>query len=57
LIGGPSPLALATLACMREDFEESSLPFAVDLIDWATASEGFRRVIDDQAVVLRPARG
>jgi len=42
---------------MREDFEESSLPFAVDLIDWATASEGFRRVIDDQAVVLRPARG
>ncbi len=56
MIGGTAPLDLATLARVREQFEESSLPFAVDLIEWATASGGFRRLIDAQAVMLRPAR-
>ena len=57
VIGGPSSLDLATLARMREDFEESSLPFVVDVVEWATASDSFRRLIDAQAVLLRPARG
>lgn len=56
VIGGTRPLDLATLARMREDFEESNLPFSVDLVEWATASEGFRRLVDAQALMLRPAR-
>ena len=39
VIGGAPPLDLAALARMREDFEESDLPFSVDLIEWTTTCE------------------
>jgi type I restriction enzyme S subunit len=35
-------LTLDQFAILREAFEESDLPFAVDLIDWAAAGERFR---------------
>jgi predicted nucleotidyltransferase len=44
-IVGDQPVALVTLADLADDFSESDLPFKVDLVDWATASEPFRRVI------------
>jgi len=56
VIDGSAPLDLGTLARLREEFEESSLPFTVDIVEWAVASAGFRRAIDAQAVMLRPAR-
>lgn len=37
-----SPVPLATLAEIEEDFSESDLPFRVDLVDWATAPKRFR---------------
>lgn len=30
----------------REAFEESDLPFKVDLVDWSLISEEFRRLIE-----------
>ena len=39
------PLTLQQGALLTEAFEESDLPFKVDIIDWATISEGFRKVI------------
>lgn len=44
-IMGDEPLDLATLALLREAFSESDLPWKVDLVDWAAASEAFRAEI------------
>jgi hypothetical protein len=40
---------------MREDFSESDLPFRADILDWATTSEPFRRVVEQNKVVIQPA--
>jgi len=40
---------------MAEDFSESDLPWKVDLVDWATTGEAFRRVIATAKVVLQKA--
>lgn len=55
VIMGDEPLDLCTLAQLRDAFDESSLPFAVDIIEWASASDAFRRVIAKQARPLGPA--
>ena len=38
---------------LREAFSESELPFKVDLIDWATTSDNFRKVIEREYVVVQ----
>jgi type I restriction enzyme S subunit len=54
---GNHPLDLSTLAELTDDFSESNLPFKVDIVDWATTSERFRRVIEaDRIVLQQPAR-
>ena len=45
----PSPI----LAALADDFDESSLPFRVDIVDWATTTQSFRDLIDRDAVTLR----
>ena len=40
------------LADLRDAFEESNLPFRVDVVDWANKSESFREVIERDYVVL-----
>jgi type I restriction enzyme S subunit len=46
------PLALSELAALAEAFQDSALPFKVDVVDWATTAEGFRRIIEAERVVL-----
>ena len=53
---GNEPVAAAILADLNEAFRESHLPFKVDVIDWATTSDHFRRIIEEQYVVLHKAR-
>tara|TARA_R110002126_G_scaffold85942_3_gene207620 strand:+ start:95 stop:415 length:321 start_codon:yes stop_codon:yes gene_type:complete len=48
------PLPLSLLAEVAEAFSESDLPWKVDLVDWATTSERFRQVIEEQKLVLAP---
>jgi predicted nucleotidyltransferase len=48
--GGPIPLAL--LAEMVEAFDESALPWKVDLVDRGTVSADFGAIIDANAVNL-----
>lgn len=55
VVMGEEPLALRTLAELRDAFDDSDLPFSVDIVEWASASEAFRRVISTQAESLRPA--
>ncbi len=47
------PLPLSTVADLKEAFDESDLVFKVDVVDWATTSETFRRIIEKGKVVLQ----
>jgi type I restriction enzyme S subunit len=38
---------------MAEAFDESDLPYKVDLVDWATTSESFRKIIERDRVVVK----
>ena len=46
------PLTVARVADLRAAFTESDLPFRVDIVDWASTSETFRKVIEKDHVVL-----
>ena len=39
-------------ATLREAFEESDLPYRVDIVDWHAIDEGFRRLIEAERVAL-----
>lgn len=49
------PLEARTLRRLKESFEDSDLPFRVDVLDWTSISERFRRTIDERHVVLQVA--
>jgi type I restriction enzyme S subunit len=50
-------LSLKVSAALADDFSESDLPWKVDVVDWATTSESFRQIIEeDKIVVQRGAR-
>ncbi len=51
---GDAPLDLRQLAMLENDFDESDLPFTVDVVVWATTSDSFRQIIRSTAVVLIP---
>ncbi len=39
------PLSLARMADLKAAFDESDLPFRVDIVDWAATSPAFRDII------------
>jgi len=47
---GPQPVPPDELALIREAFEESRIPFRVDLLDYATAPAQLRAAIDKEGV-------
>ena len=47
------PLGLSLNAAITDDFAESDLPIKVDVVDWATTSEAFRRIIERDRVVVQ----
>ena len=42
---------------LREAFEDSDLPFRVDVIDYNTVSESFRAIIEDKYEVIQNKPG
>jgi predicted nucleotidyltransferase len=44
-----------TLAHLREDFEESNLPFTVDLVDWNSCDELFKSYIKSDLILISSA--
>jgi len=48
-----TPLDILIFARLNAAFSESSLPFKVDVLDWATLDEAFRRLIREKSVVIR----
>ena len=51
------PLDIARTAELRAAFARSNLPFRVDIVDWASTSENFRRVFEREHVLLMGATG
>lgn len=47
------PLSLALFAALSEEFSQSNLPWKVDVVDWATASDVFRTIIARDKVVIQ----
>ncbi len=55
---GETPLSFRTLGLLEEAFEDSDLPYTVDVVDWATTSESFRKIIKrDRVLVQKVGRG
>lgn len=54
-IVGDGPLNWQVLGPLKEAFEESVLPMRVDVLDWHTITESFRRVIERDYKVLQEA--
>ncbi len=51
------PLSLDQEAQLREAFDESTLPFKVDFVDWASTSKNFQKIISADSVLFRkPSR-
>ena len=46
------PLSLDEAALLREAFEESDLPYRVDLVDWHVIRDRFRRLIAAERLPL-----
>ncbi len=49
---GDGRIDTSTLNRLREAFEDSELPFRVDVLDWNAVSDSFRKVIDESSIVL-----
>lgn len=52
---GDTPLSLDVRATLSEAFSESDLPWKVDVVDWATTSDSFRKIIAQKKVVVQQA--
>ena len=51
------PLDTGRMLALKAAFTESDLPFRVDIVDWASTSESFRKVIEREHVLLSVADG
>ena len=52
LIGAPAETELS-VSVLQDMFSESSLPIKVDVVDWNRTEDGFRKIIEEQKVVLQ----
>ena len=50
---GKEKLTDQTLFALKEAFQESDLPFRVDVLDWNGISKEFRQVIEKKYVVIQ----
>ena len=53
---GDLPAPLNILAALSEELSESALTCKVDIVDWATTSDSFRKLIAQHYIVLQSGR-
>ena len=51
-----APLDITTIANVSDAFSQSDLPYKVDLVEWATTSESFRNMIQQNKIILQPGQ-
>ena len=49
------PIPWNIQAHIEEDFEESDIPYKVDLVDWNACDETFRNLIKKDLILIKPA--
>jgi predicted nucleotidyltransferase len=47
------PLSLTKMAIIKEAFDESNLSIRIDVVDWAATNETFRKIIEQDKVVVQ----
>jgi type I restriction enzyme S subunit len=50
---GDMPLSIALTADMKEAFQESALPFKIDIVDWASITPSFRQIIQAAKIQIQ----
>ncbi|NRA73988.1 MAG: nucleotidyltransferase substrate binding protein [Rickettsiales bacterium] len=45
-------LAWKLLAYLRDAFSESNLPYKVDIVDWNTLSDDFKKIVQQDKILL-----
>ncbi len=53
LIVDKTALRLETISALKEAFEESKLPFKVDIVEWVSISSNFQKIIEQDCVRLQ----
>jgi type I restriction enzyme S subunit len=53
IIMGEDRLLYDTIADIRDAFEESDLPFKVDILEWSAINDNFRQIIDQRYIVIQ----
>jgi len=51
-----TPLSWQIRGAMAEDFSESDLPFRVDVLDWATTQDNFRRIVEQDRIIVQAGK-
>jgi type I restriction enzyme S subunit len=44
------------MATLKEAFDESALSIRIDTVDWAATGEAFRKIIEQDKVVVQEGR-
>jgi len=58
VVMGEKPMDFTVRGSLLDDLSESSLPFRVDVVDWASTEESFRKLITTNSLVIqRPNPG
>lgn len=50
---GEEPISIETRAALTEALSESTLPYKVDIVDWASTSDAFQQLIEKQKLVIQ----
>jgi len=50
------PLSLSAMATIKEAFDESILSIRVDIVDWAATSESFRKIIEQNKIIVQQGK-
>lgn len=55
VIQAEQPLTLESMATIKDAFDESDMTIRVDIVDWAATGDIFRKIIQQQSVVIQQA--
>jgi predicted nucleotidyltransferase len=55
LLKGKGIIDKTVMRKLKTAFEDSDLPFRVDVLDWTSTKKGFREMIEKQAVKIKEA--
>lgn len=51
-----NPISFELMYALKNDFSESYLPFKVDVLDWASISDNFKKIIMERYETIQTAK-